>query len=124
MSNYFSSGCGTCAPAFFNRNTIQAADDVDWIHGKHQFVLGGEWMRHQLNSSNIYDGNGTFAFNGTYTGDGLADLMLGALQAYNASMRQREESSLPRRDRHITALGALQYSVQHFFNQEAVDLEK
>ncbi|MGD1104794.1 MAG: carboxypeptidase-like regulatory domain-containing protein, partial [Terriglobia bacterium] len=72
-SNYFSSGCGTCAPAFFNRNTVQAADDVDWIHGKHQLVLGGEWMRHQLNSSNIYDGNGTFAFNGTYTNDALAD---------------------------------------------------
>ena len=85
-SNYFSSGCGTCAPAFFDRNTAQVADDVDWIHGKHQLVFGGEWMRHQLNSSNIYDGNGTFAFNGTYTGDALADLMLGALQAYNASM--------------------------------------
>ena len=43
-------------------------------------------MRHQLNSSNLYDGNGTFSFNGTYTDDALADLMVGALQAYNASM--------------------------------------
>jgi hypothetical protein len=86
VSNYFSAGCGTCAPAYFNRNTVQAADDVDWIHGKHQLVFGGEWIHHQLNSSNIYDGNGTFSFNGTYTGDALADFMLGGLQAFSGSM--------------------------------------
>ena len=86
VSNYFNAGCGTCAPAYFDRNTVQAADDVDWIHGKHQLVFGGECIHHQLNSSNIYDSNGTFGFNGTYTGDALVDLMLGGLQAYNASM--------------------------------------
>jgi hypothetical protein len=86
ISSYFSGGCGTCAPAFFNRNTMQASDDVDWIHGKHQLVFGGEWIHHQLNSSNIYDANGTFSFNGTYSGDGLVDFMLGGLQAFNASM--------------------------------------
>jgi hypothetical protein len=86
ISNYFSAGCGTCAPAYFDRNTMQAADDVDWIRGKHQLVFGGEWIHHQLNSSNIYDSNGTFGFNGTYTGDALADFMLGGLQSFNASM--------------------------------------
>jgi hypothetical protein len=86
MSNYFSVGCGTCAPGYFNRNTMQAADDVDFIRGKHQLVFGGEWMRHQLNSPSAFDGNGVYTFNGSYTGDGLADLLLGVPNSFAQSM--------------------------------------
>ena len=84
ISNYFS--VGGPSPANFNRNTQQAADDVDFIHGKHQLVFGGEWIHHQLNSINASGSDGNFAFNGTYSGDALADYMLGALSSYGQSM--------------------------------------
>jgi hypothetical protein len=86
VTGYFSVGCGTCAPGYFNRNTMQAADDVDWIRGKHQLVFGGEWIRHQLNSPSDFDGNGVYGFSNAVTGDGLADLLLGTPYTFNQSM--------------------------------------
>ncbi|MGH9351112.1 MAG: carboxypeptidase regulatory-like domain-containing protein, partial [Terriglobia bacterium] len=38
ISNYFNVGTGTGAPGHFNRNSVQLADDVDSIHGKHQIT--------------------------------------------------------------------------------------
>jgi hypothetical protein len=86
ITGYFSVGCGTCAPGYFNRNTMQAADDLDFIHGKHQLVFGGEWMRHQLNSPSDFDGNGVYSFNDSVTGDGLADFLLGTPYQFQQSM--------------------------------------
>jgi len=86
ITSYFSVGCGTCAPGYFNRNTMQAADDVDFIRGKHQWAFGGEWIHHELNSPSAFDGNGVFSFNDSVTGDGLADFMLGTPQQFQQSM--------------------------------------
>src|SRR5208282_3704684 len=76
---------GGASQGWFNRNTVQAADDLDFIHGNHHFVFGGEWMLHQLNSSNVYSGNGAPTFNGSLSGDGMADLMLGVPVSYTGS---------------------------------------
>ncbi len=86
ITGYFSVGCGTCAPGYFNRNTMQADDDVDWIHGKHQIVFGGEWIHHQLNSPSAFDGNGVYTFSGAVTNDGLLDLLMGAPSSFQQSM--------------------------------------
>jgi len=73
----FSVGCGTCALADFNINTYQLADDFTIIRGRHQIGLGFDGRKDQFNSYNYQQANGQFTFNGTYTGDGLADLMTG-----------------------------------------------
>jgi hypothetical protein len=73
----FSVGCGTCALANFDINTYQLADDFTWIHGRHQFTFGFDGRKDQFNSYNYQQANGQFTFNGTYTGDGLADLLTG-----------------------------------------------
>ncbi len=68
-----SANWSTGAPhAFFNVNTFSFADDVNWSHGKHQLAFGGEYARSQFNSSNIYDGNGSFTFTGIYSKTGPA----------------------------------------------------
>src|SRR5215472_8481680 len=82
VSGYFGVGCGTCAPGFFNVNTLSATDDVDWIRGRHHFAFGAVVIRTQNNTLTGFDENGTFAFGGTVTGDGLADFLLGR---YNSS---------------------------------------
>jgi hypothetical protein len=82
VTNYFGVGCGTCAPGFFNVNTLSATDDIDWIWNKHHFAFGGVVIRTQNNTLTGFDENGTFTFAGTVTGDGLADFLLGR---YNTS---------------------------------------
>jgi hypothetical protein len=85
VSNYFSVGCGTCAPAHFNVNSFHFADDVDWIHGRHQLAFGVNIIRDQMNVVNSFQRNGNFNFNGTITGDALADFMLGLQNDYTQS---------------------------------------
>ena len=73
----FAVGCGTCALANFDINTYQVADDFTLIRGRHQIQFGFDGRKDQFNSYNYQQANGQFTFNGTYTGDGLADLLTG-----------------------------------------------
>ena len=73
-------GCGTCAPGYFNTNTYQLSDDYTIIHGKHQFGFGVDVRKLQLNIVNNQQSNGQFTFGGAYSGDNLADFLLGRTQ--------------------------------------------
>ncbi len=73
----FAVGCGTCALADFDINTYQLADDFTVIRGNHQIAFGFDGRKDQFNSYNYQQANGQFTFNGTTTGDGLADLLIG-----------------------------------------------
>jgi hypothetical protein len=68
----FTIGGGTNSVSHFNDNTGSIDDDITWVHGKHQFGFGGEWVQNQLNIGNAYEGNGIFTFNGEYSGSGYA----------------------------------------------------
>ena len=88
VNNYWSIGCGTCAPGFFNTNSLHLADDVDIIRGKHQFGFGVDFLRDQFNFANGFTQNGSWTFNGSnFTGDALADFMLGVPSAFGQSNR-------------------------------------
>lgn len=95
VSNYWSIGCGTCAPGFFNSNSLHLTDDVDIIRGRHQFGFGVNFLRDQFNFANGYQQNGVWSFNGTLTarsgvgnsGDPLADFMLGLPSSFSQSNR-------------------------------------
>jgi hypothetical protein len=73
----FNVGCGTCALANFDINTFQVADDFTLIRGRHQFGFGFDGRKDQFNSYNYQQANGQFTFNGSTSGDGLADLLIG-----------------------------------------------
>jgi hypothetical protein len=81
VSNYsgsgFNVGCGTCALANFDINTYQVADDFTWTKGRHQVAFGFDGRKDQFNSYNNQQSNGQFTFNGSTSGDGLADLLIG-----------------------------------------------
>jgi len=89
ISGYFGLGCGTCAPGHFNVNTWTEADDVDWIRGRHHFAFGALVIRTQNNTLTGYDQNGTFTWNGTFTGDGLADFLIGRYSGFTQSRAQQ-----------------------------------
>jgi Carboxypeptidase regulatory-like domain len=73
----FSTFCGTCAPGHFNVTAYQGADDFDLIRGRHQMSFGANVERVQNNTISGFNENGNFNFNGSRTGLGLADFMVG-----------------------------------------------
>jgi Carboxypeptidase regulatory-like domain len=92
LSNYFTIGGGSNAPAKFIRNQYQWADDIDWIRGKHHFSFGTEGILGQMYQSNIYDANGFFNFNGQGTGDALGDFLTGNLFQFTDTGQQVSNS--------------------------------
>jgi hypothetical protein len=82
ISNAFSTFCGTCAPGHFDVNSYQLADDVDLVRGRHQIALGFNLIRIQNNTLSGFDENGTFTFNGSFTGSPLADFMTGQVSDF------------------------------------------
>ena len=83
ITNYFSVGCGTCAPGYFNTNTYQLSDDYSVTKGKHQLAFGVDVRKLQLNIVNNQQSNGQFTFAGAYSGDNLADFLLGRVSSFS-----------------------------------------
>lgn len=88
VSGYFSTYCGTCNHAYFNTNTWSYTDDLTWIRGRHQLMFGADVIRTQLNANNNYDLDGDYGFTQAFSGDNLADFMLGVLSTYSQSRVQ------------------------------------
>lgn len=77
VSNHFSMGGGSNAPAIYHRNQWGFSDDMDWIRSSHHLSFGVSYIPVQMNERNVQRGNGTFAFNGSISGEPLADFLLG-----------------------------------------------
>src|SRR6266702_1540658 len=107
-SHGFTIGGGTNSVAHFNDNAFSFTDDLTLVRGKHQFMIGGEFIRNQLNISNGYQSNGNGSFNGLYgangptgtgcgtggssacaAGDANLDFLAGAESAFQQSKQQQ-----------------------------------
>jgi hypothetical protein len=94
--------CGTCSPGYFNLDDEGVSDDLTWIKGRHQLVIGGEFLRIHFNENVGYQADGNFTFNGAYSGSGPTgqiagktvlgdsnlDFLWGALSAFSQSKEQ------------------------------------
>lgn len=84
----FTTSCGTCATAYVNRNQTEVRDDVSWIHGRHQITFGGLYERAQLNENFATLSTGSYTFDGSFTGLGLADFLLGDVVGFSQGSPQ------------------------------------
>src|SRR5882724_9359692 len=82
VSNGFSVGSTGGALAIFDPTNVWLADDIDLIRGAHQIAFGGMTFYNQFNSYNNQLTNGQWTFNGSITGIGLADFMIGRTSTY------------------------------------------
>lgn len=82
-------------PQNISHYTFEAIDNVNYVRGRHVFKFGGTWSRDNKtqDSSNI-NNNGTFAFNGSATGDALADLLLGRAYSYSETSDHKSGSAI------------------------------
>ena len=104
----FNTYCSTCAPGVFNVNSFSLIDDLNWVLGKHQLVLGGEFVRVQENINNAFSSNGNFSFNGSFSEKGpsgispggtgaepLLDFLTGSMDQYSQSKAQQNALRAP-----------------------------
>jgi Carboxypeptidase regulatory-like domain/TonB dependent receptor len=79
VSGAFTGSCSTCETLDITTNATNVAEDLFWTKGKHHISTGFNYIHNYL----VYDGNnnfnGQFTFNGSFTGDALADFMQGDL---------------------------------------------
>lgn len=70
--------CNDCP--FVNWNTtFQLSDGFSWTKGKHNVKIGGEYRRVRYNQIGAVVPRGRFSWNGQYTGEPMADMMLGVM---------------------------------------------
>ena len=75
--NGFSVGAGGTNPGYFNSWSWQIADDVDMVRGNHQISAGINVIKTSIETLNNRPTNGQFTFNGSGSGTGISDFMLG-----------------------------------------------
>jgi TonB dependent receptor len=65
---------------FQTDKTLQASEQISWMHGKHSVMAGVELRELVTGRKGCNSSRGTFTFNGQFTGYAPADLMLGIPQ--------------------------------------------
>jgi hypothetical protein len=86
ITNGFQLGGGTESEARFKTPSFNIADDLTLVRGNHQFGVGasvGFWS--SVSQANVRS-PGQFTFNGSLTGLGLADFMVGRLFEYTQAV--------------------------------------
>jgi hypothetical protein len=61
----------------------QVRDDISWIKGGHNLKFGGQFMRYSKNQDIFGNTEGNYTFDGTFTGNAVADFLLGYAKSYN-----------------------------------------
>ncbi len=85
VSNYYSLGTRNFRPQFQKPELIQVLDALTYIHDKHTLKAGFETR--QKNNS-FLDSNRTvpaYTFNGNYSGEALADMLIGDIYQFDAN---------------------------------------
>ncbi len=61
----------------------QVRDDVSWTKGDHNLRFGGQFMRYSKNQDIFGTTQGNYTFDGSFTGNAVADFLLGYAKSYN-----------------------------------------
>lgn len=77
VATSFNTFCGTCSLAHVNTRSLQFADDFSMMLGRHQLTFGGEYIHRVLDFQVSTQQNPQFDFNGQFSNDPVADLLLG-----------------------------------------------
>ena len=64
-------------------NDHQIRDDLSWNRGSHNFKFGGQWMQYTKDQQIFGQTQGSYTFDGTFTGNAVADFLLGYAKSYN-----------------------------------------
>jgi hypothetical protein len=77
VSGRFSTFCGTCSLAHVNNSSVQIAEDLNIIRGRHQISFGGDWIRSSVDYMVTTAQDPSYSYDTSQSGDSLADFVLG-----------------------------------------------
>ncbi len=64
-------------PGYDYENTFEISDTIGWTYGAHQMTFGFQGEHIQMNNDGLFQVNANLTFNGSLTGNGLADFLTG-----------------------------------------------
>ncbi len=70
-------------PWYNKCDDYQIKDDVSWSKGAHQMRMGGSWAIYKKQQDLFGNTQGSYSFNGQYTGNSFADFLLGYANNYS-----------------------------------------
>lgn len=85
ITGYTQLGIGSNNPTVRNSQNRQMMSDLNWSRGAHDLKFGVNLLRLQNNILNDNATIGNWTFNGQYTGDGMADFLLGYSSQWSSS---------------------------------------
>jgi hypothetical protein len=74
-----------------NRQTWQYTDFLSYVRGKHAISVGGDFRKEAVNRIEDYFTDPDFSFDGHFTGNALADLVMGLPSAFNLQTEVRSD---------------------------------
>jgi hypothetical protein len=88
ITGYRQLGIGANNPTVRNSQNRQIMSDLNWSHGAHNLKFGANvlWLQNNIVNDN-YD-IGLWTFNGQFTGDGMADFLLGWSSQWQGSIQE------------------------------------
>jgi len=88
ITGYRQLGLGANNPTIRDSQNRQIMSDLNWSHGAHNIKFGVNVMRIQNNIVNDNYDIGLWTFNGQFTGDGMADFLLGWSSQWQGSIQE------------------------------------
>jgi len=70
-------------PWYNAADSNEVRDDLSWTVGNHNMKMGANFLRYRKNQDIFGNTQGSFNFNGNFTGDAFADFLLGYSNSYN-----------------------------------------
>jgi hypothetical protein len=115
-------------PVVRRTNTLHISDSLSFERGRHRIKAGGEMRRYASDGFNHLFARGQVSFSGAYTGDALADLLLGlptvSLLADNdnpQALRTTAWNAFAQYDWHPTAALSVNAGLRYELNTPPVD---
>ena len=90
VSGYFSIGDNPLG--LFVRNGFEFNNRTSWMKGKHSMQFGGEAQYYKAHISNEYRRPSSVSFNGSATGNAMADFMLGDMRTFDQGTGEYKEN--------------------------------
>ena len=84
MSAYYSVGDRGFAPYQGGTNVYSVSDTLDLIRGRHEIRFGGVYRANEMNVRNNASQDGFITETGLFTGDDIADVLVGAMGVFAA----------------------------------------
>jgi Carboxypeptidase regulatory-like domain/TonB-dependent Receptor Plug Domain/TonB dependent receptor len=122
-----SAGYTYAGPTTLANNTFGISDTLTWIRGKHSWKMGFGVSAYQNNQLFDFITNGLFDFNGSITGNGFADFLLGAATDYTqgaaapSNIRTKSWFGFFQDEWHMTKTFTLNLGIRYEYNSPKVD---